>query len=71
MKLDEIVDGWPVQKQTRRYSFTHIKNGILNRIFNYQGAIKFKNSEIIDNIDERTLAFSIGGDNYCNITAVD
>lgn len=65
VKLDALVNGLTVQKKIRRYSFTNIKNGILNRIFNYQGNLKYTNSEVLAYIDESTLAIAIGGDNYC------
>jgi len=65
MNLDKVVDGWAVLKEVKRYSSLYFKNKILKHICNYQGVTKFKNSEIMESIDERTVAISIGGDNYC------
>lgn len=65
LQLEKVVDGVVNHKQVKRYSFTHIKNGVLNRLFKYQGNIKCCNSEVIANIDKSTVAMSIGGDNYC------
>jgi len=65
MNLDKVVDGWAVLKEVKRYSFIYFKNKILKHIFDSQAILKFKNSEIVENIDESTVAISIGGDNYC------
>ena len=34
-------------------------------MFGYNGNIKYINSEILDKTDNKTIAMSIGGDNYC------
>lgn len=61
---EKVVNYLVDHKQIKKFSYNHIKNAILNRLFKYQGNIKYVNSEIISNIDNNTFAFSIGGDNY-------
>lgn len=62
--LEKVVDRLVLHKKIKRYSFIHIKNVALKRLFKYDGSLKHINSEIISELDENTLAISIGGDNY-------
>lgn len=77
--LDQVIDSLVEHKKIKRYSLTHLKKAVLNRLFRdnfrnkrfsaitrfFDKERQYINEEIISSIDKSTIALSIGGDNYC------
>lgn len=62
--LSSVVQEYALHRSVKRYSYNHIKNALLKRICGYQGNLQYMSNGVISCIDDNTLAFSIGGDNY-------
>ncbi len=62
--LSSIVQDYIIQKSSRKHSIKHKKDAFFKKI-GHKGTLKNMNREVINYVDHKTVAFSIGGDNYC------
>lgn len=63
--IDSITTEFVDHKIISKWSLTHLRLGISNRLYDTNASSKYINKAIMNCINQHTIAMSIGGDNYC------
>lgn len=63
--LSSVIKDYVTHRLVKKYSYRHFRNAFLRKITGFDANAEYVNHDTVQIMDENTVGFSIGGDNYC------